>query len=39
MNERVLKYLYDIKFAIDEINSFFENRQKRFDEFTTDFLL
>jgi len=39
MNERVLKYLFDIKFAIDEINSFFENRHKRFDEFTTDFLL
>jgi len=39
MNEKVLKYLYDIKFAIDEIDSYFVNREKRFDEYTKDIIL
>ena len=39
MNEKVLKYLYDIKLAIDEIDSFFLHRNKRFDEYATDILL
>ncbi len=30
MNERQLKYLYDIKLAIDEINLFFAISQKYF---------
>ena len=33
MNEKVLKYLYDIKLAIDEIDSFFLFREKRFDDY------
>lgn len=28
MDEKILKYLYDIKLAIDEIDSFFVGRQK-----------
>lgn len=39
MNEKVLKCLYDIKFAIEEIDSFFIGRQKRFDEYSKDILL
>ncbi|MDD2799683.1 MAG: DUF86 domain-containing protein [Bacteroidales bacterium] len=39
MAEKVLKYLYDIKFAIDEIDSFFENRPKRFEDYAVDILL
>jgi uncharacterized protein with HEPN domain len=39
MNEKVLKCLYDIKLAIDEIDSFFSSRYKRFDEYTSDVLL
>jgi len=39
MNEKVLKCLYDIKLAIDEIDSFFSSRDKRFDEYTSDLLL
>ncbi len=38
MNEKVLKSLVDIKSAIDEINSFFLNREKRFDEYSNDIL-
>jgi uncharacterized protein with HEPN domain len=39
MNEKVLKCLYDIKLAIDEIDSFFTTRNKRFDEYSSDILL
>ena len=39
MNEKVLKYLYDIKLAIDEIDSFFLLREKRFDDYRKDILL
>ncbi len=39
MNEKVLKCLYDIKLAIEEIDSFFVGRQKRFDEYFKDILL
>ena len=31
MNERILKYLFDIKIAIDEIESFFIGLDKHFD--------
>jgi len=34
MNEKVLKCLYDIKLAIDEIGSFFVDRRKCYAEFT-----
>ena len=36
MNEKVLKCLYDIKLAIEEIDSFFVGRQMRFDEYFKD---
>lgn len=39
MNEKALKCLYDIKFAIDEIESFFIGREKRFDTYSQDILL
>jgi uncharacterized protein with HEPN domain len=39
MNEKVLKYLFDIKQSIDEIDSFFIERQKRFDVYTNDIIL
>ena len=39
MNEKVLKCLYDVKFSIDEIDSFFVGRLKRFDEYTADIIL
>jgi uncharacterized protein with HEPN domain len=39
MNERVLKCLYDIKFAIDEIDSFFVQRQKLYEAYKNDILL
>lgn len=39
MNEKVLKCLYDIKFAIEEIDSFFVHRQKRFEDYSMDVLL
>jgi uncharacterized protein with HEPN domain len=39
MNERVLKCLYDIRFAIVEIDSFFDDREKRFEDYTKDIIL
>jgi len=39
MNEKVLKYLYDIKFAIEEIVSFFVGQDKRFEEYSKNILL
>jgi uncharacterized protein with HEPN domain len=39
MNERVLKCLYDIRFAIGEIDSFFDDREKRFEDYTKDIIL
>jgi hypothetical protein len=30
MDERVLKWLFDVKMSIDEIDGFFENNQKNF---------
>ena len=39
MNEKVLKCLYDVKFAIDEIDSYFLNREKRFDDYSKDIIL
>jgi len=31
--------LYDIKFAIEEIDSFFDRREKRFEDYSIDVLL
>lgn len=39
MNEKVLKYLYDIKIAIGEIDSFFENEPRNLDNYRQNFLL
>ena len=39
MNEKVLKCLYDIKLAIDEIDSFFDGKEKRFEIYSSDTLL
>ncbi len=39
MNEKILKCLYDIKFANDEIDSYFINREKRFEEYSKDTIL
>jgi len=39
MNEKVLKYLYDIKLAIDEIDSFFAGQKKLFADYKNDLLL
>jgi len=39
MNEKVLKCLFDIKFAIEEIDSFFVSRERRFEEYSTDIIL
>ncbi len=39
MNEQLLKSLYDIKFAIDEIDLFWENKPKLFNSYQNDILL
>ena len=39
MNEKVLKYLYDIKLALDELDSFFGGRKKYFAAYASDMLL
>jgi uncharacterized protein with HEPN domain len=39
MNEKLLKYLFDIKQSLDEIESFFEAREKRFSEYQNNILL
>ena len=39
MNEKVLKFLYDIKLAIDEIDSFFVHHPKSFEAYENNLLL
>ena len=39
MNEKVLKCLYDIKLAIDEVDTYFVNRHKSFQEYKQDIIL
>ncbi len=39
MNEKLLKYLFDIKLAIEEIDSFFENEPRKFDNYKRNSLL
>ncbi|HRT81357.1 MAG TPA: DUF86 domain-containing protein [Bacteroidales bacterium] len=39
MNEKVLKYLYDVKLAIDEIDSYFIGREMRFEDYSKEILL
>lgn len=39
MNERVLKWLYDIQFAIEEIDSFFIENEKNFNSYKENTML
>lgn len=39
MNEKVLKYLFDIKMAIDEIDSYFLTKEMKFESYKNDTLL
>jgi uncharacterized protein with HEPN domain len=39
MDERVEKWLYDIRFAIEEIDSYFENSGKTFVDFKQNLML
>ena len=39
MDERILKWLYDIKIAIDEIESFFKDREKDFSTYRENLML
>jgi uncharacterized protein with HEPN domain len=39
MNEKVLKCLYDIKFAIEEIDSYFVQENKTFETYKSNILL
>jgi uncharacterized protein with HEPN domain len=39
MNEKTLKYLYDIKLAIDEIDSFFIDFEKEYEVYRNNTLL
>lgn len=39
MNERILKWLYDIKGAIDEIDGYFENIPKELDYYKQNIIL
>lgn len=38
MDEFIAVYLYDIKLAIEEVESFFENYPMRYDVFEKDYL-
>ena len=39
MNEKVLKWLWDVKLAIDEIESFFNGQKMIFAEYTNNLVL
>jgi uncharacterized protein with HEPN domain len=39
MTEKILKYLFDIKLAIEEIDFFFNENDKRFDTYKSNILL
>jgi uncharacterized protein with HEPN domain len=39
MDEKILKWLYDIKFAIEEIDSYFDNKEKNFFEYKKNVML
>lgn len=39
MDERIQKWLYDIKFSIEEIESFFEGKELKFEDFQSNLLL
>ena len=39
MDEKILKWIYDIKIAISEIDSYFENKEKDFFKYKNDLML
>lgn len=39
MDERIQKWLYDIKFAIDEIDKYFGNNEKNFFDYQKNIML
>ena len=39
MDERILKWLFDVKMSIDEIDSFFESKQKNFFKYQANVML
>jgi uncharacterized protein with HEPN domain len=39
MDEKLLKWLHDVKLAIDEIESYFEDHPKTFDEYKNNSIL
>ncbi|WP_255510431.1 hypothetical protein [Flavobacterium sp. GSA192] len=39
MDERILKWLYDIKLCIDEIDSFFQEEEKDFFKYKNNLML
>lgn len=39
MDKRILKWLYDINVAIDEIDSFFEENEKHFESYKSNLIL
>lgn len=39
MDERILKWIYDIDFALDEIDSYFENKDRNFLEYRENTML
>ncbi|UXP32324.1 DUF86 domain-containing protein [Reichenbachiella agarivorans] len=39
MDERILKWLYDIRFAISEIESYFDGKEKDFLEYQKNIML
>ena len=39
MDQRILKWLFDIKIAIDEIDTFFKNEEKDFFKYRTNVML
>lgn len=39
MDERILKWLFDVKLAIDEINSYFDTQEKDFFKYRQNIML
>jgi len=39
MNERIVKCLYDIRYAIEEIDSYFHGGEKKYEDYISNILL
>jgi uncharacterized protein with HEPN domain len=39
MDERILKWLFDVKMSIDEIDTFFDNKEKNFFDYRSNLML